>query len=188
VSSLISGTIIEKHITLGEFVRDDSDIYVVADLSSVWVNASVYARDLSRIRTGMAARVTAVGGAPSASAEIDYVGPVLGETTRAATARLVLPNRDGAWRPGMFVVARVVSENASATVAVQDGALQRYEERDVVFIEERGGFEPRPVRLGRTDGEWTEILEGLSAGERYAAEGSFVLKSELLKSTAGHEH
>lgn len=188
VTSLISGTIIEKHITLGEFVRDDSDIYVVADLSTVWVNITVYARDLSKVRRGQSVRLTALGGGVDATGDIDYVGPVLSEATRAATARVVLRNADRAWRPGMFVTARVEIDTTPARIAVEDAALQRLEGRDVVFVREHGAFEARPVTLGRTDGEWTEIVDGLEPGESYVATGSFILKSELLKSEAGHEH
>jgi cobalt-zinc-cadmium efflux system membrane fusion protein len=188
VTSLISGTIIEKHITLGEFVRDDSDIYVVADLSSVWVNVTVYARDIERVRRGQAVRVIGVGGGPEVRGTIDYIGPVIGEITRAATARVVLPNRDRAWRPGLFVTARVEMERETVAVGVPDGAVQRVEGKDVVFLQDEEGFVPREVRLGRTDGEWTEVLAGLEPGERYAAAGGFILKSELMKSEAGHDH
>jgi cobalt-zinc-cadmium efflux system membrane fusion protein len=188
VTSLISGTVIEKHITLGEFVRDDSDIYVVADLSTVWVDITVYARDLAAVHRGQRVRVTALGGARESSGAIDYVGPVLAEATRTATARVVLPNPDGSWRPGTFVSAVVETDRAIARVAVWRGALQRLEERDVVFVREGEAFVPRPVATGRSDGEWTEITRGLEPGEAYVASGSFILKSELLKSEAGHSH
>jgi hypothetical protein len=73
-----------KHITLGEFVRDDADIFIVADLSTVWINITVYARDLANVKRGLRVEVVAVGGFPKASGSIDYIGPVLGEATRAA--------------------------------------------------------------------------------------------------------
>jgi len=188
VRSLIAGTVIEKHITLGEFVRDDSDIYVVADLSTVWVQISVYSRDLPRVRTGAQVEISATGGEPSASGRIDYIAPALGEATRAASARVVLSNSSRVWRPGMFVTARVVEEQTADVIAVRKGAIQRFEGREVVFVQEDGAFEPRPVELGRADGQWTEILSGLASGDRYAARGGFILKSELMKSEAGHDH
>ena len=188
VTSLISGTIIEKHVTLGEFVRDDADIFIVSDLSTVWVNITVYARDLAKVKRGQPVKVVAVGGFPEAVGTIDYVGPVLGEATRAATARLLVKNPTRDWRPGMFVTARIETENVSVPIAVRDGAVQRFRGQDVVFVKEGEAFEPHSVTLGRSDGQWTEILSGLSSGVRYAAQGSFILKSELLKSEAGHEH
>jgi cobalt-zinc-cadmium efflux system membrane fusion protein len=188
VVSLISGTIIEKHVTLGEFVRDDADIFVVADLATVWVNITVYARDLALVKRGQQTQVTAVGGSPQASGVIDYVGPVLGETTRAATARLTLQNIDRAWRPGMFVGARVALASTPALIAVRHEAIQRLEDQNVVFVQDGEGFVARPVETGRSDRTWVEVLGGLAAGDRYAARGSFILKSERLKSEAGHDH
>lgn len=188
VRSLISGTVIEKHITLGEFVRDDADIYVVADLSTVWANVSVYSRDVSRVRRGQSVRIEAVGGGSAAVGTIDYIGSSVGEETRAASARVVLANADHRWKPGTFVTARIFVETVAAAVAVPGAALQRIEGRDCVFVADAGGFVARTVTLGRTDGEWTEITSGLSPGERIATRGSFVLKSELLESQAGHQH
>ena len=188
VNSLISGTVIEKHVTLGEFVRDDQDIYVVADLSSVWVNVAVYARDLPKIRRGQNVVVESVGDETSSQGRIDYVGAVVGEASRAATARVVLPNGDLRWRPGVFVTARIVVDEREVPVAVPENAVQRIEGRECVFVQDGDAFVARPVTLGKTDGQWTEVLSGLKAGEPYVNRGSFVLKSELQKSEAGHEH
>jgi cobalt-zinc-cadmium efflux system membrane fusion protein len=189
VRSMISGVVTEKHITLGEFVRDDEDIFVVADLSTVWVNITVYARDIGRVRRGQTVDISVVGGGPRATAQIDYIAPALGQESRAATARAVLPNPNLEWRQGMFVNARVVLEEPTVPVAVLDSAIQRIEGRETVFVQEEPGvFEGRLVSLGRSDGEWTEILSGVEAGEQYVSAGSFLLKSELMKSEAGHEH
>lgn len=188
VKSLISGTVIEKHITLGEFVSDQQDIYVIADLSSVWVNVTVYARDLERIRVGQTVAVEAAGIAETAEGKIDYVGPVVGEATRTSIARVVLPNAQGVWRPGLFVTARVRTETVEAPLVVADKAIQNVRGQTVVFVVEGDGFRAQTVAIGRTDGEWTEILSGLRPGQDVAVQNSFILKSELLKSEAGHGH
>lgn len=188
VRSLISGTVIEKHVTLGEFVRDDQDIYVVADLSTVWVNIAIYARDVHRTRRGQRVTVAAVGEGPTADGRIDYIGSVVGESTRAATARVVLDNAEQRWRPGTFVTARIAIAEQPARVAVPDRAIQRLEGRDCLFVEEGDGFLAKPVSLGATDGEWIEVLSGIEPGERVVVRGGFILKSELQKSEAGHEH
>jgi cobalt-zinc-cadmium efflux system membrane fusion protein len=188
VTSLMGGTIVEKHITLGEFVRDDADIFVIADLSTVWVNITVYPGKLDRVRPGQEARILAVGGDGEALSRIDYVGPVLGEATRSATARAVLPNPARKWRPGMFVTARLVIDRATVPLAVPDQAIVQLEGRQCIFADEGDEFHARPVELGRTDGQWTEVRSGIAAGERFVSEGAFILKSELLKSEAGHEH
>lgn len=188
VKALISGTVIEKHITLGEYVSDQQDIYVIADLSSVWVNVTVYARDLERVRVGQAVTIQAAGIAETAEGKIDYVGPLVGEATRTSIARVVLPNARGVWRPGLFVTARVQTESVEAPLVVADKAIQNVRGQTVVFVVEGDGFRAQPVTIGTTDGEWTEILSGLRPGQSVAVENSFILKSELLKSEAGHGH
>jgi cobalt-zinc-cadmium efflux system membrane fusion protein len=188
VKSLIGGTVIEKHITLGEFVSNEQDIYVIADLSSVWVNVAVYARDLERIRLGQMATIEAVGISEEAEGRIDYVGPVVGEATRTSIARIVLPNPKRVWRPGLFVTARVRIDLSPARLVVPDEAIQTVRGQDVVFVEDGDGFRAQAVEAGRTDGEWTEVLSGLALGQRVVTENSFILKSELLKSEAGHGH
>ena len=188
VKSLISGTVIEKHITLGEYVSDQQDIYVIADLSSVWVNVTVYARDLERIRIGQAVKITAAGITETAEGKIDYVGPVVGEATRTTIARVVLPNDRGIWRPGLFVTAQVQMESVEAPLVVADRAIQKVRGQSVVFVVEGDGFRAQTVTVGRTDGEWTEIISGLLPGQEVAVANSFILKSELLKSEAGHGH
>ena len=188
VRSLLSGTVIAHHITLGEFVRDDADILVVADLSTVWADISVYARDVGRVRQGQSVRIEAVGTSGSTVGTIDYIGSSVGEETRAAMARVVLPNPNRRWKPGTFVTATVVLETVHAAVAVPDAALQQVEGRTCLFVENGTGFVVRPVVVGRTDGAWTEVVSGLTRGERIATRGSFVLKSELMKSEASHGH
>lgn len=188
VKSLVSGTIIEKHITLGEFVRDDADIYVVADLSTVWVKISVYAKYLGQINVGQRVRLTASGIDETAEGVIDYVGPIVGERTRTGQARVVLNNRGGAWVPGLFVTAAIAVSDTLASIAVPDDAIQTVEGKNAVFVREGDRFHARTVTLGRSDGKMIEILAGLSVGETYAASNSFVLKADFGKSEAGHDH
>ncbi len=188
VKSLIVGTVIEKHITLGEYVSDEQDIYVIADLSSVWVNVTVYARDLERIRIGQIATIEAAGISEKAEGRIDYVGPLVGEATRTSIARIVLSNPRRVWRPGLFVTAHVRTELVPGQMVIADKAIQSVRGESVVFVEDGEGFRAQAVAIGRTDGEWTEILSGITPGDHVVVESSFILKSELLKSEAGHGH
>jgi cobalt-zinc-cadmium efflux system membrane fusion protein len=188
VTAMIDGTIIQKHVTLGEFVRDDADIFVVADLSDVWVNVSVYARFLAEVKPGQAVRITSPGVGESAAGVIDYVGPLVGESTRTGVARMVLPNPKRIWQPGLFVTAHITVAELEAPVAVPDGAIQTVEGRDVVFVRSGNTFTARPVTTGRRGVDLLEITDGLARGEDYVAEGSFIFKAEFGKSEAGHEH
>lgn len=189
----LDGTIIEKHVNVGEVVKDDTPAFVIADLSKLWVNVTVYAKDLSKVRTGQRVTVRAEGIDGAVEGTIDYVGHVVGEATRSATARVVLPNPGPAWRPGLIVTALVAVEEVDAAVVVADEAIQTVEGKSVVFVKEGDAFEARPVTLGRTGNgdpaaRVVEITGGLAAGDVYVAKNSFLLKAELGKSEAGHEH
>ncbi|MNN60179.1 Cobalt-zinc-cadmium resistance protein CzcB [compost metagenome] len=154
----------------------------------MWAEIAVPAKDLATVRVGGKAEVNASAFDASAKGTITYVGALLGEQTRTAKARISLANPDMAWRPGLFVSVEVVSGEADAPVTVQTQAIQTVEDKPVVFVQVKEGFQATPVVLGRSDGKWTEIRQGVPAGTPYAAQGSFVLKSELGKDAAGHEH
>ena len=188
VKSMVDGTVIEKHITLGEFVRDDADIFVVADLSTVWINVSVYARVLADVKVGQRLRISASGVRETAEGSIDYVGPIVGESTRTGVARMTLPNRGRVWQPGMFVTAHITVSEAAVPVAVPDEAVQTVEGREVVFVRRMNEFTATPVVTGRRGGDLIEIVEGLEPGAYYVAAGSFIFKAEFGKSEAAHEH
>jgi len=144
---------------------------------------------------GQTTRVRAEGIEQAAEGAITYLGNTVGEQTRSATARVVLMSPGPQWRPGLFVTAEVAIDSTEASIAVADDAVQRVEGKDVVFVEEGDVFEARPVKVGRqgtgaeSDGRrYVEILEGVAAGNRYVGKNSFILKAELGKSEAGHEH
>ncbi|MBB5370700.1 MULTISPECIES: efflux RND transporter periplasmic adaptor subunit [unclassified Janthinobacterium] len=182
------GMVLEKHIALGEAVKEDANIFVISDLSSVWAEIAVPAKDLATVRVGGKAEVKASAFDASAKGVITYVGALIGEQTRTAKARITLSNPDMAWRPGLFVTVAVVSGEADAAVTIASEAIQSVEDKPTVFVQIKQGFQATPVKLGRSDGKLTEITQGLSTGTPYAAQGSFVLKSELGKDAAGHEH
>lgn len=190
LKSLIDGTVIAKHITRGEAVSTDSEAFVVADPSSVWVDLSVYQKDLDRVRVGQSVAIAAGHGLPGAGGTISYLSPVVDEQTRTATARVVLPNPEGTWRPGLFVTGTVTVERADVAIAIPRNAVQTLGDETIVFVLDNDGLEPRTVQLGRSDGQWVEILEGLSPAERFVSRGGFTLKSELEKAgfEAGHRH
>ena len=181
----LDGTVIERHITRGESVDREKQAFVIADLSSVWVDLAVYQKDLDHVRVGQSVLVSS--GSAEAEGKISYIAPVVDEPTRTAIARVVLPNPEHAWRPGLFVTARVL-DPIPAEVAIERSAIQTIEGRATVFVEAREGFEPHPVTLGRSGEMLVEVLDGLGAGTRYVATNSFLLKAELGKGEAEHEH
>ena len=183
-----AGTIIEKHLTLGESVNEDSETFTIADLSSVWVDINVYQKDLAQIRKGQTVVIQVGHGIPEETGEIAWVGPLVGEATRTAKARVVLANPDGTLRPGLFVTAQVAVANTPAGIVVPKSALQTVEDRTVVFVQDEDGFEPRPVQTGRESATQVEILSGLEAGQSFVSKGAFTLKAQLSKGAFGDGH
>lgn len=187
LKTLIGGTIIEKHLTRGEAVDRGRQAFVIADLTTVWADLGVYQKDLPHLHTGQAVHIAGGPGLPEATGTISYVTPVVNQPTRMATARVVLQNPDGIWRPGMFVTAHVL-DPAPAEIVVPRSAIQVVAQAPVVFVETGDGFEPRPITIGRAGDTHVEILAGLRPTERFVATNSFLLKAELGKSEAEHEH
>jgi len=191
LKSLIDGTIVEKHITLGESLTDNAVVFTVADLDTVWIDLTVYQKDIGSVRPGQQAVIYGSEHLPTAEGTISYVSPTVDEHTRTGTARVVLPNHEGAWKPGLFVTSRIALDRAEADVVVPKTALQTVGGEHVVFVETDEGFEPRTVEVGRSDPARVEILSGLHAGERYVSRGSFTIKSEMARGVlehAGHAH
>ena len=186
-----AGVVMEKHLAQGEAVKEDAIVFTLSDLSTVWAEIAVPPKDLNLMRVGETVTVKATAFAAEAKGKIIYVGELLGEQTRTAKARVALANPDRAWRPGLFITVDVLSGHANAAdaaVAVAADAVQIVEDKPVVFIAVAGGFQPQPVKLGRSDGKLTEVLQGLKPGVRYVSAGSFVLKAELGKDSAEHTH
>lgn len=182
------GMVMEKHITLGETVKEDANIFTLSDLSTVWAEIAIPAKNLNDVRVGKAAIVKATAFDSNATGRISYVGSLLGEQTRSAQGRIVLPNPHGTWRPGLFVSVDIATDATDVPVAVASEALQTLEGKTVVFVRVPGGFIAQPVTTGRSDGKRTAITHGLQAGVEYAVAGSFLLKAEHGKASAEHAH
>jgi cobalt-zinc-cadmium efflux system membrane fusion protein len=183
-----NGIVIEKHLSLGEAVKEDAAVFTISDLTQVWAEINVPAKDLPSVRVGEKVTIKATAFEASATGTVAFVGALIGEQTRTAKARVVLENPKGAWRPGLFVNVEVVSEETAAPVTISADAVQNVGEKPVVFLKVNGGFITQPVKLGRSDGKRIEVLQGLKSGMSYASSGSFVVKSELGKGSAEHTH
>ncbi len=184
----IAGIITDKQISAGESVAADAALFVVADLSTVWAEVTVSERDLATMQTGQSATVMANSTEARASGTVSYISALVGQQTRAAKARVVLPNPDGNWRPGAPVRVEVVAAEVTVPITVLAEAIQTIRDEPAVFGRFGDQFEARPIRLGRSDGEHVEVLDGLAAGVKYAARNSFLIKADIGKSGASHDH
>ena len=186
--SLLDGTVIEKHITLGEALQDDHPAFVVADLGTVWVNLSVYQKDLQTVREGLNVIVSVGHNVSEGEGQITYISPLVDEHTRTALARVVLPNADGRWRPGMFVTASVAVDEVPVPLVVPRTAIQTVEDKPSVFVQTDEGFEPRHITTGRSNETHFEVIDGLAPGTRIVARGAFTLKAQMSKGAFGDGH
>jgi len=182
------GTIVSKHITVGEVIGDESEIFVISDLSTVWVDLSVYQKDLAYIQKGQTAVIAARHGVPEIKGEISYVGQIVGEDTRTALARITIPNPQEQYRPGIFVTANVTVDEIDVPLLIPKSSLQIVEGNTCVFIQDEDGFEPHSVELGRTNETFVEVISGLAVGQRYVTKGAFTLKAQLSKGSFGDGH
>lgn len=186
VHAPIAGTITQRHADPGEGVGDQA-LFEVADFSSVWAQLTVFPRDRARLAAGQRVDVTGADGVARGVGRIGYVSP-LGTDGQALVARVELDNRDGAWTPGQFVDARVSVAQAPAPVVVPLGALQRFRDWDVVFVVEGDAYQAQPVTLGRRDDENVEVTAGLAPRARVVVANSFLVKADVEKSGASHDH
>ncbi|MEO6027253.1 MAG: efflux RND transporter periplasmic adaptor subunit [Candidatus Binatia bacterium] len=187
LKAAFDGVVIDRHVVPGEAVGRDTPAFIVADLSSVWIDVHVYQSALADLHLDQPVRVVGPAGAIEAEGTVSYIAPVVEQATRTASARVVLPNPTGAWRPGLFVNVTVLTPIA-APVVVPSTALHRFEDATTIFVVDGERFVPRQVTVGRTGRTKVAITAGLAPGERYAEGGSFLVKAELAKGEAGHEH
>ena len=187
VRAAFDGTVIDKHIAPGEAVDREEPAFIIADLSTVWVTISVYQSALADVRIGQPVVIQASHGNLEAPGRVAYISPVVDQATRTANARVVLPNADGAWRPGVFVAAMIFNPSP-VDVALPRRAVQTMDGKSVVFVADGDRFVAREVVLGRTGRTKVEIVSGLAPGDRFADERSFLVKAELAKGAAEHHH
>ncbi len=183
----LSGVITARSANPGENTSDKA-LFTVADLTTVWVELSLFPRDIATVRVGQAVRVRGADNAQSADGKVVYVAPFGSSASQTLTARVLLDNAERRWPPGLYVTAELTLATTPVPIAVRGEALQTIEDRTVVFVRNEDGFEARTVQVGRSDGEIAEILSGIESGESYATGNSFILKAELGKGSAEHGH
>lgn len=193
IKAPISGWIIDRHITKGEYVSEENSIYVIADLSTVWVNLAVYPKDADKVKVGQLAHLKVIGSKNITSGKIEYITPIVDFRTRSLTARITLANPDNKWRPGSFVQGVISLEKSSENPVIDKSAVQFLDEKSVVFVVEgKNKFKPVEIITGDSDQKQIQVLEGISLGDKYVSKGSFELKAKIVTSNldahAGHGH
>ena len=190
-----AGTVIEKHAILGELAPTDKQVFMVADLSRLWVEANLFEKDLGRVKIGAEAIIT-VDAYPGETfkGKLTYIAAVVDKETRTVQARVEVVNPDGRLKPEMFATAAIRTSGTSEKVnkgkalLLPQDAVVLMQGQPTAFVAEDGGFEPRAVELGDTLRGKVVIINGLKAGERVVTAGTYALKARLLKSQIGDAH
>ncbi len=188
VISPIDGVILDKHIVRGEALTESTSLFVIADLSTVWVEVTVYAQDLGRVRQGSPVTIRSDEIGATAEGTVSYIGSLVGLESRSAKAVVKLDNPGREWRPGLFVMVEVLDEEFDVPLAVAEEGLQTFRDWDVVFAKYGNVFEVRPLELGRRAGGFVEVLGGIDPGQEYVTSNSYVIKADIEKAGATHDH
>jgi cobalt-zinc-cadmium efflux system membrane fusion protein len=186
VTAPIAGLVTQRRGNPGE-TTDTAPLFEIADHSQVWAVVNIFPRDRSRIGIGQAIGVQAADGETRGQGVIAAISTA-GAGPAAIMARVVLDNRSNQWTPGQLVNAQVTTARFDAPVVVPLAALQRYRDGDAVFLNRADGYQAQPVELGRRDGRYAEITGGLAAGMQVVVANSYLVKADIEKSGASHDH
>lgn len=186
VRAPIAGTVLERRTNAGDVAASDP-LFVIGDIGSAQAELHVFPKDAARIKPGQSVTVQLAGGDLVAQGKIDSFLPIAEAGTQALIARVVLP-RDASFRPGMRVTASVDTSETQVPLAVRESGLQRFRDFTVVFAKYGETYEVRMLELGRKDGDFVEVLGGIDPGENYVTANSFLIKADIEKSGASHDH
>ncbi len=184
-----AGTVIEKDAVLGELARPDKSIFTIADLSILWIEANLFEKDLGRVRVGAAASVI-INAYPGEifKGRLTYISSTVDKESRTVQARVEVPNPDGRLKPEMFATASIDTASTSKALTLPQQAVLLVNGQAMAFVQEAGGFEPRPVELGDKIGDRVVIRSGIREGDKLVVAGAYALKARMLKSQIGDAH
>lgn len=187
VTAPFAGTILDVAAGPGD-LAGDAPLFELANLSSLWVDLHLFGGDAQHITQGLAVEITRLSDGVETTTKLDRILPGTATASQSTVARATIKNTDGQWRPGAAVRARVTVRERQAALVVPVSALQTFEGDTVVFTREGNSYAPRAIKLGERDALNAEVLEGLKAGEEIVVEQSYLIKADLEKESAAHEH
>lgn len=179
----ISGRVVQRHANTGEFTQDQV-LFSIANLDTLWAELRVFPTQQSSVRKGQPVHI--FNGKDRIDSKVNHVVPSL--DTPHQLARIKLDNTDQTLTPGLMVQGQAVTDQFSAELAVDVNAIQALEDRNGVFVREGDTYSFTPLVLGRRDNYFVEVLSGLNQGDEYVSQNSYLLKADLEKSEAEHDH
>lgn len=183
----IAGAVVERRANVGD-VAGDSPVYVIADAKQVRAEFYIYPTDAERLAAGQSVTVRSLDGSSSVEAAIHAILPSADMMTQTIVAHVELPNDSLVWRPGQAVEGVVVIDKEDVPLAVKTEALQRFRDFTVVYARVGDTYEVRMTELGRRTPEWTEVLGGIDPGVEYVTKNAFLIRQDVEKSGASHDH
>ncbi len=187
VTAPFSGTVLSRNVATGDLAADQA-LFEIADLGKLWVDLHLFGADAQNIRPGLPVQVMRLTDNVSINTQIDRVLPGTATASQSTVARAILDNTDGQWRPGAAVRANVAIAEKPVAMWVPLSALQKFRDWDVVFVRSGDEYEIRPLTLGQRDAKNIEVLEGLKLGDEIVIEQSYLVKADIEKSGASHDH
>ena len=182
----ISGIIMQRNLQVGEATGNEA-LFTIVDLSEVWIELNLFDKDLQRVKQGQTVQIETLSG-QSVDGTISWLSPMATHASQSIQARVVLKNPTVAFRPGQFVRGSVITGEHAVPLAVHQSAIQRFRDFQVVFARFDDTYEVRMLELGRSDHDWVEVLGGLKAGTEYVTDNSYLIKADIEKSGASHDH
>ena len=188
ITAPISGVIMAKNTNVGSITGGGDPMLVIGDPSQVHAEFFLYPRDAERVRVGQRVEVVSLAGDHRINAVIEAILPTADLTNQTLIAHVHLPSQSGAWRPGLGVRGTVQVATSEVPLAVQTKAIQPFRDFQVVYAKVGNTYEVRMLELGRRTPEWTEVLGGLEPGTEYVVDGAFLIRADIDKSGASHDH
>jgi len=187
VTAPIGGTVTTRNTNVGD-VSGDAPLFEIADLSEVWVDLHAFGKDLARLEAGQPVTLVSTVGEARAEATLDRLLPLATAGSQSVIARVRLPNPEGLWRPGLAVSAVVTVAERAVPLAVRTEGLQPFRDFTVVYEQVGETYEVRMLELGERDADHAEVLGGIDPGVRYVTAQSFLIRADIEKSGASHDH
>ena len=183
----MSGVVTERNVNVGDIAAEQA-LYVLSDTTKVHAELFMFPGDAERVRVGQPVEIRSVSGGLLTRSEVEVLLPTADLNTQALLAHVELPNTNAQWRPGMGVEGSIVVSRAAVPLAVRTRALQRFRDFTVVYMKAGETYEVRMLQLGRQTPEWTEVLGGLEPGTEYVTDNAFLIRADVEKSGATHDH
>jgi cobalt-zinc-cadmium efflux system membrane fusion protein len=186
INAPISGLVISRNAQAGEATATEP-LFTLVDLSHVWVELDIFAMDISTVRPGQLVTIETLEGY-STEGSIEWLSPFSSDASQSIHARVSLDNPDGRLRPGQFVRAEVAIAEHAVPLAVKRSGVQGFRDFQVVYARFDEIYEVRMLEFGISDDDWMEVVEGLNTGTEYVTENSYLIKADIEKSGASHDH